>query len=229
VQRQFEIALDTLKQEVLAMAGLVEQSLDMVHRSLATRDRALAREVVALDDAIDDQEMVIDRRATEFIARHQPMATDLRFVIVAFKIGPELERVADNASNIARYFMDAFEDHSVALPQNMLRMLALARAMVTDAIESYVARDADRAREVIDRDDEVDAIYWEMFHSLIAEMVEDPESVTARLNLILVARFAERIADQATNIAEEVVYLVEGRPIRHAPRDAGSHDRQEES
>jgi phosphate transport system protein len=229
MQRQFEIALDALKQEVLAMAGLVERTLDMVHRSLATRDRALAREVVALDDAIDDQEMVIDRRATEFIARHQPMATDLRFVIVAIKIGPELERVADNAANIARYFMDVFEDYSVDLPHNMLRMLALARAMVTDAIESYVARDAEGARGVIDRDDEVDAIYWETFHSLIGEMVEDPESVTARLNLILVARFAERIADQATNIAEEVVYLVEGRPIRHATRSVRSDGHREET
>lgn len=216
MQRQFELALDALKQEVLAMAGLVEQSLDLVHRALATRDRAMARQVVAMDDAIDQSEMVIDRRATEFIARHQPMATDLRFVIVAIKIGPELERVADNATNIARYFMDAFDDHSVVLPADLLRMLALARAMVTDAIESYVARDAVSAREVIERDDEVDAMYWETFHTLIGEMVADSERVSARLNLILVARFAERIADQATNIAEEVVYLVEGRPIRHS-------------
>jgi len=216
MQRQFEHELDQLKQRVLTMAGLVEKALDDVAKALTTRDLELARSIIELDDAIDDCEMAIDRQATEFIARHQPMATDLRFVIVAIKLGPELERIADNAVNIARYLLDLGDRRTLKPLIDLPRMLAVARAMVSDAIASYVARDAIAARAVIRRDDEVDGLYWQIFRELLTFMIENPATITQSISLILVARFAERIADQATNIAEEVVYLVEGRPIRHS-------------
>jgi phosphate transport system protein len=222
MQRQFEVELDRIKQQVLTMAGLVEKSLDDTSRALTERDMELAESVVELDAEIDQCEVAIDRLATEFIVRQQPMATDLRFVIVAIKLGPELERVADNAVNICRYLIDIDSKQWVDPLPDLPRMLALARAMVSDAIASYVARDAIKARQVIERDDDVDELYWKVFRQMLETMAANPETISQSISHILVARFAERIADQATNIGEEVVYLVEGQPIRHAGAgDAG--------
>jgi phosphate transport system protein len=220
MQRQFEIELDRLKQRVLTMAGLVEQSLDEVARALTARDAELARRVIERDDEIDNLEIAIDREATQIIMRHQPLATDLRFVIVAIKLGPELERIADNAVNIARNILEMRDRTPPRQIARMPRLLGLSRAMVTDAIAAYVARDAVAAREVIDRDDEVDELYWTLFHEMLETMIDDGASIERGLSLILIARYAERIADQATNIGEEIVYLVEGKPIRHG---GGSH------
>ena len=215
MQRQFETDLENIKQQVLTMAGLVEKSLDNIARALADGDEGLAKQVIAADDRIDQFEVEIDRMATEFIVRQQPLATDLRFVIVAIKLGPELERIADHAVNIARYLLDMEDDQRFGATTELGRMLALSRAMVSDAIAAYVARDAEAARGVIDRDDEVDRLYWSTFRDLLDQIVADSSRVATVISQILVARFAERIADQATNIGEEVVYLVEGTPIRH--------------
>jgi phosphate transport system protein len=214
-KRQFEIELEEIKQQVLAMAGLVEKSLADASTALADQDADLARTVIDLDDEIDQFEVTIDRLATEFIALHQPTAVDLRFVIVAIKLGPELERIADNAVNISERVLEMAEDGPLKPLIDLPRMLALARAMVADALEAYINRDVESAREIILRDDEVDALYLQIFRELISFMIEDPQTITRAIDLILVARFAERIADQATNMAEEVVYLVEGQPIRH--------------
>jgi phosphate transport system protein len=219
MQRQFEQELNRIKQQILTMAGLVEKALVDVAKAIANRDKELAEGVIALDDRIDLCEVEIDRLATEFIVRQQPMAIDLRFVIVAIKLGPELERIADNAVNIARYMLDLEEEDWIGPLLDLPRMLALARAMVSDAIAAYVARDAVGAREVIERDDEVDQYYWKIFKDLVDTMIADPSSIARSISLILVARFAERIADQATNMGEEVVYLVEGQPIRHGGSD----------
>jgi len=228
--RQFEQDLDQIKQQVLSMAGLVEKSLDDVAKVLVVRDLELARAVIRGDDRIDACEVEIDRLATEFIARHQPMATDLRFVIVAIKLGPELERIADNAVNIARYLIDIEGALGPRALFELPRMLALSRAMVADAIAAYVSRSVVSAREVIARDDEVDRLYWGHYRELLGEMAVAPERVATLIVLLLVARFAERIADQATNIAEEVVYLVEGQPIRHGGgRSIEASDNQRES
>lgn len=219
MQRPFDDGLERLKEHVLTMAGLVEKSLDEVARAFAGRDAERARAVIAMDDEIDQHEVSIDRLATEVIVRHQPMATDLRFVIVAIKLGPELERIADNAVNIARALLDMDRTRWQGLLPDLSRMLSVARAMVSDAIAAYVARDAARARQVIMRDDEVDRLYWAVFHELLQTMSADANAIGPSISQILVARFAERIADQATNIGEEVVYLVEGRPIRHTDLD----------
>lgn len=215
MQRQFETELEEIKRAILSMAGLVERTLEDSSRALITQDSELAETVIATDDEIDQWEVEIDRLATEFIARHQPAATDLRFVIVAIKLGPELERIADNAVNIAQRTLHLCKYPLLKPLLDLPRMLAQARAMVSDAIAAYVARDAVAAREVILRDDEVDALYMQIFRELLTFMIEDPATISRAIDLILVARFAERIADQATNIAEEVVYLVEAEPIRH--------------
>ena len=215
MHRQFEKELDEIKRGVLSMAGLVEKCLTDIAVALVERDIERAEAVIALDDAIDQREVEIDRLATEFIARHQPTATDLRFVIVAIKLGPELERIADNTVNIAERILHLSKYPLVKPLIDLPRMLALAHAMVSDAVAAYAARDAKTAREVILRDDEVDALYMQIFRELLTYMIEDTSTISRAIDLIFVARYIERIADQATNIAEEVVYLVEARPIRH--------------
>ena len=215
MQRRFEEELEDIKHAILTMAGLVEKCLDDITRALTTQDDELAGAVIAMDEEIDHWEVEIDRLATEFIARHQPTATDLRFVIVAIKLGPELERIADNAVNIAERVLHLSAQTPVKPLIDLPRMIAIAHAMVSDSIASYVARDAKAARQIIRRDDEVDALYMQIFRELLSYMMEDPTTISRAIDLILVARFVERIADQATNIAEEVVYLVEAKPIRH--------------
>ncbi|HSN53457.1 MAG TPA: phosphate signaling complex protein PhoU [Candidatus Sulfomarinibacteraceae bacterium] len=225
MQRQFEHELDEIKRTILAMAGMVERGLLEVTRALTAGDTRAANDVIDMDDEIDQYEVKIDRLATEFIARHQPTATDLRFVIVAIKIGPELERIADNAVNIAERLREVEPAVDRRPKDDLLRMLGLASAMVSDAISAYVERDADAAREIIRQDDEVDALNWSIFRKMIQLMVEDREIVKRAIDTILVARFIERIADQATNISEEVVYLVEARPIRHVDQKDWDHGR----
>jgi phosphate transport system protein len=215
MQRQFEEELEEIKRSILSMAGLVEKCLEDIARSLADQDNELAEVVIARDEEIDQHEVEIDRLATEFIARHQPTATDLRFVIVAIKLGPDLERIADQTTNIAERILHMSKYPQLKSLVDLPRMLGLAHAMVSDAIAAYVARDAAAARDVILRDDEVDALYLQIFRVLLTYMIEDPKSISRAIDLILVARSVERIADQATNIAEEVVYLVEAKPIRH--------------
>lgn len=215
MQRQFEEELDEIKHSILSMAGLVEKCLDDIAVSLAEQDGELAEAVIAMDEEIDQHEVTIDRLATEFIARHQPTATDLRFVIVAIKLGPELERIADNSVNIAERILHMSKYPRLKSQVELPRMLGLAHAMVSDAIAAYISRDAKSARQVILRDDEVDSLYLQIFRVLLTYMIEDPKNISRAIDLILVARYIERIADQATNIAEEVVYLVEAKPIRH--------------
>jgi len=215
MHRQFEEELEEIKHGILAMAGLVEKCLDDVAVALADQNSELAEAVIAMDEEIDQHEVAIDRLATEFIARHQPTATDLRFVIVAIKLGPELERIADNAVNIAECILHMSKYPPLKSLVDLPRMLGLAHAMVSDSIAAYVARDAKAARAIIVRDDEVDSLYMQIFRVLLTYMIEDPKTISRAIDLILVARFAERIADQSTNIAEEVVYLVEAKPIRH--------------
>jgi phosphate transport system protein len=215
MQRQFEEELEEIKHSILSMAGLVEKCLDDIASSLPDLDGELAEAVIAMDEEIDQREVAIDRLATEFIARHQPTATDLRFVIVAIKLGPELERIADNAVNIAECILHMSKYPPLKSLVDLPRMLGLAHAMVSDSIAAYVARDAKAARAIILRDDEVDSLYMQIFRVLLTYMIEDPKTISRAIDLILVARYAERIADQATNIAEEVVYLVEAKPIRH--------------
>jgi phosphate transport system protein len=222
MQRPSDTDLDAIKEKILTMAGLAEKSLDDVAKVLATGDPELARAVLVRDDRIDACELEIDRLGTEFIVRHHPMAGDLRFVITAIKIAPRLERIGDNAVNIARYLLDIMDGPWTPASADVPRTLALARAMVADVIEAFVSRDVAAAREIIRRDDEVDRLYWRIFRHLLETIRAQPENVHNLMSQVLVARFAERIGDQATNIAEEIIYLVEGEAVKHSPLGAST-------
>lgn len=215
MQRQFEQELETLKDRILSMAGMVEKALVDALKALIDRDSELAQQVIDGDDMIDEEEIEIDQLATEFIVRHQPAAADLRFVVVAIKLGPELERIADHAVNIAKRVLYLNDRPRVKPLIDLPRMLRQARAMVSKAMDCYVRRDADLAWEVLRSDDEIDALYVQILRELITFMADDPKTISRSIALIFIARYAERIADQATNIAEEVIYLVGGRPVRH--------------
>jgi len=215
MQRHFEEELEAIKEAILTTAGMAERALADAGKALFERDTELAQTVIDGDDEIDQMEVEIDRLATEFMVRHQPAAADLRFAVTAIKLGPDLERIADLATNIAERAISLNKYPPVKATIDLPRMLNLSRAMVADAISAYVKRDTVLAREIIRRDDEVDSLYVQLLRVLITFMLENPEVISRCIGLIFVARYAERVADQATNIAEEVVYLVEGHPIRH--------------
>lgn len=215
MERQFERELEEIKTSVLAMAGKVERNVADATTALVECDADLAKTVIRRDEDIDRHEVEIDRLTTEFIVRHQPAASDLRFVVAAIKLGPELERIGDHAVNTAERTLELCGKPMIKPLIDLPRMLNMARAMVSDAITAYVNRDAGSAREIIERDDRVDDSYEQLLRELLTFMIENPNTITQAMGLIFVGRYAERIADQATNICEEVVYIVEGEPIRH--------------
>jgi phosphate transport system protein len=214
-ERPLEHDLEELKKLLLTMAGEVEHQLDLAVRGMVERSNDLAEQAVAGDVIIDQREVEVDHRVIELIVRARPMARDLRFVMTAVKIAPDLERVADHAVNIARQALVLNQvpplKPFITLPQ----MAQQAMAMVRDAIAAFVRGDSRLAREVIARDDEVDSMHEQVFRELLTYMMEDPKTIHRALALLLASRSLERIADQGTNIAEQVVYLVEAEDIRH--------------
>ena len=207
--------LASLKQLLLTMAGAAESQLVRAIRSLVERDSALAESAIAGDGVVDDQELEVDHRVVELIVRERPLARDLRLVVTATKIAPCLERVADHAVNIAEQALSLNRVPPLKPFVTLPRMADTATGMVRDAIAAFVHGDAAAARAVIARDSGVDAMHEEIFRELLTYMMEDPRTIPRALALLLVTRSLERVADQGTNIAEQVVYLVEGRDIRH--------------
>ena len=220
-----EKELDSLKQLLLTMAGEAERQLELAIRSLVERRVELAEQVIAGDAVIDQRELEVDRRVTELIVRAQPMARDLRLVITAIKIAPDLERVADHAVNIAEQALRLNRLPPLKPFITIPRMASTAAGMVRDALAAFIRSDTRLAREVIARDDEVDATHEEIFRELLTYMMADQATIPRALAVLLVARSLERIADQATNICEQVVYLVEGEDIRHRHGDDEAGDR----
>src|SRR5690606_14747975 len=213
--RHFEEGLNELKSTLVGMAGLAEEQVRKAVRALIDRNTELAEEVIAGDDAIDELEVQIDEMAIRLLALQQPMARDLRFITIAMKISNDLERVGDHAENIA----DAVKYMISAAPFPVLpeveEMVRLATDMLADALDAFVRGDAAAARDVLRRDDRVDELHDNNFRILLTHMMEDPRKITAGMDLLLVSGNLERIADLATNISEDVVYLVEGRTIKH--------------
>jgi phosphate transport system protein len=222
MDRRIEHELGALKELLLTMAGEVERQLALAIRALVERDNDLAGVVVTGDAVIDRRELEADQRIIELIVRERPLARDLRFVITAGKVVPDLERVADHAVNIAEQVLVLNRVPPIKRFVTLPRMAETASAMVRDAIAAFVAGNAGQARAVIARDDEVDAMHEEVFRELLTYMMQDPGTIQRALALLLIARSLERVADQATNIAEQVVYLVEGTDIRHRHQEDGS-------
>ena len=213
--RHFEGELDKLKESLVRMAGLAEEQVDTAVRSLLARDVALAERVVERDPKIDELEVGIDNQAISLLALQQPMARDLRFITMAMKISNDLERVGDHAVNIAHALSYIVE--SPPLPQlpELEEMTGLATEMLNDALAAFVKADSDLAREIGERDDRVDELHENVFRIVLTHMMEDPRKIGAGIDMILVSRNLERIADLATNIAEDVVFMVEGLSIKH--------------
>jgi phosphate transport system protein len=224
VESPLDHDLEELKKLLLTMAGEVERQLGLAIRSLVERDSKLAEEVIAGDAVIDQREVEVDHRVIELIVRARPMARDLRLVMTAIKIAPDLERVADHAVTIARQALELNRLPPLKAFITIPRMADQAASMVRDAIGAFVQGDSQLARLVIERDDDVDWEQEQIFRELLTYMMEDPKTIRRALALLLVSRSLERIADQGTNIAEQVVYLVEAEDIRHRHSEGVAED-----
>lgn len=208
-----------LKEKLLTMSSLAASSVQNAIRSLVERNDDLARQVEQADDQLDALEIELDELAIVLLSRG-PIASDLRMITVAMKITHDLERVGDEATTIARRAVDLNKEPQLKPYVDIPRMATMALEMLNDALEAFVSRDTGRARAVLPRDKEVDALHKQLQRELVSFMLESPTTITRCLNLMQVSKRIERIADHATNIAEEVVFLYEGRDIRHTGKDA---------
>jgi phosphate transport system protein len=213
--RHFHEELETLKSHLVAMSGIAEENVRLAVEALIDRDSAKAQEVVIRDEKLDDLELMIDDLAINLLALQQPMAKDLRFITAAMKIGNDLERVGDHAVNIAEELEFLLKAAPFPMLPELEEMARIATDMLSDALNAFVLADSAIAREVVRRDDRVDELHENNFRILLTHMMEDPRKITAGMDLFLVSGNIERIADLATNVAEEVVFFVEGRTIKH--------------
>ena len=213
--RHFHEELEALKQTLLAMGGLVEDQIRHVMQALVDRDDALASEVIERDRQVNAYDVEVDAQCVELLALHQPAAGDLRFITTAMKIVTDLERIGDQAVNIGQRVIELNREPQLKPYIDLPRMAERAQAMVKESLDAFVARDTELARRVRAEDDEVDALKEQIFRELLTFMMEDPRSIPRAIRLILISRCMERVADHATNIAEMVIYLVEGKMVRH--------------
>ncbi len=212
--RQFDQELRDLRDGILAMAGLAEHMIDLTIQAIVERSRTKADEVMALDRNLDEWELRLDRLCIDLLALRSPAAGDLRLIASSLKIVPELERIGDHCCNIARR---ATYVHPPILSTGSLERLGQeTRGMVRMAVDAFIGSDAGLARTVIKADDSVDALYGHIYRELLRLMMSDPLTIERASHLILVIKNWERIADQATNIAEEVLFILEGRSAKHA-------------
>ena len=215
MQRHFHEELEALKQTLLAMGGLVEDQIRRVMRALLERDDALAQEVIDRDQQVNAYDVEVDEKCVELLALHQPAAGDLRFITTAMKIVTDLERIGDQAVNIAQRALELNSEPQLKPYIDLPRMAELAQTMVKESLDAFVARDTGLARRVCGEDAAVDALNHQIFRELLTFTMADPTTIPRAIRLILIARFLERVADHATNIAEMVIYLVESRMVRH--------------
>jgi phosphate transport system protein len=219
--RHFHDQLNDVKVRLLTMSGEAESALGLAVEALLERDGEKARKVIRNDREIDALEVSIEEACINLLALQQPMARDLRTLTSSLKIANDLERVGDHAVNIAQSADRLSRSRPIAPEPELVEMARLAREMLSDALESFIRGDAASAREICRRDDQVDALHRSVFRILLTHMMEDPHTIGAGMELFLVSRNLERVADLATNIAEDVVFLVEGKSIKHHAEDRG--------
>jgi phosphate transport system protein len=212
---RFHQELDELKHRILAMAGMSEQAIDLAVQAYSQRDLALCKRVLNNEDAINRAEREVDEFAIDLLAMQQPMAIDLRFILAVIKINADLERVGDQAVNIVQRVMNMIELPVYELPVDIPAMAARVRSMVRDALRSFIEGDSDLAKHVLEADDDVDRINKEAFANLSSFMQTKPEGAVQALDALSIARNLERVADHATNIAEDVIFWVRGADVRH--------------
>lgn len=220
---RFHQELDELKHRILAMAGMAEQAIDLAVHAYSQRDLAICQRVLENENAINRAEREVDELAIDLLAMQQPMAIDLRFILAVIKINADLERVGDQAVNIAQRVMNMIELSPADLPVDIPAMAVRVRAMVRDALRSFIEGDTDLAKHVLEADDEIDRLNHEAFAELSRCMQAKPDSAVQALDALSIARNLERVADHATNIAEDVIFWVRGADVRHgAGQIAGS-------
>ena len=213
--------LDNMQRDILAMAGLVELTIYKAIRALIERDVALAQEVISEEAQIDDEENHIDEECLKMLALHQPVAVDLRRITAAMMIIVDLERMGDLAEEIAERAIQLCRPPYFPIPERLQRMTDLTTTMVRQSLDAFVNLDVHLARLVYRLDDEVDGYCSQIITELVQTMKSSPEMLEAGLSLFSATRHLERIADHATNIAEDVIYLVEGEIVRHRPHAVG--------
>lgn len=218
--RHFDREIEQLKEELLRMGAMVEEAITESIRALIERDTVLAERVIARDSEIDAMELTLDQHTIELIAKMQPAAGDLRFVATAMKITPELERIADLAVDVCERAIELNREAPLKPLIDIPRLARIAQDMVRLALDSFVRGDGVLAREVIARDDEADLLTEQSFRELLTYMLEDSRNISRAIRLTFVGKYFERMADAATNICEMVVYLVEGKVIKHSNEPA---------
>ena len=213
--RHFQEELEQLKTRLLEMGGLTEEQVRLAVRGLVDRDRVLLDRVLAGDEPVNALHIEIDKRCFTLLALHQPMAVDLRAIVSAVKINTDLERVGDLAINIAeaarRYSHHAPVKKLIDIP----RMASIAQSMLRDALDAFVRQDTTLAQDVLNQDDELDELKTQIFRELLTYMLGDQTTIEPALDLILISRHLERIGDHATNIAEDVIFIVSAKDVRH--------------
>jgi phosphate transport system protein len=211
----FTEEMSKLKETLLAMASHAESSVTRAMRALVERDDALAQQVIDDDNILDQFEIEVDDIAIHLLAK-APLATELRLITVAMKISQNLERVGDEAVSIARRSIDLSKEPQLKPYVDLPRMATMSIEMLRDAITAFIEREPEKARAVVPRDQEVDDLNRQLYRELSSFMIERPATISRCLSLMAISKRLERIADHATNVAEEVVYLYEARDIRHA-------------
>jgi phosphate transport system protein len=210
--------LAAVKTRLLEMSTLAEDLLARAGHALAERDGAAADRVIADDTRLDVLEVELDEACVNLLARQQPVARDLRLITMAMRISNDLERIGDHAVNIAEAVHYLENQPDIPHLRELDEMARIASGMLTDVLDAFIRSDATQARDVLRRDDQVDRLVDSVFRVLLTHMLEDPRRISPAISLILVSRNLERVADLATNIGEDVVFLVEGRSIKHGPR-----------
>jgi len=213
--RHFEEELDNLRNRLLEMSGLVEDSVYRSIQSLIEKDEVAAQQVLQNEARINRMEIEIDELATSLLARVQPMATDLRFITAAIKINNDLERMGDISVNIVRRTLVLMREPMPKELVDIPHMATLAQSMIRNSLDAFVRKDAELARSILTSDDVIDQLRDSVYEELIGLMERDPTTVRQSINLMFIARALERLADHATNIAEDVLFLVEGVEVRH--------------
>jgi len=215
VVRHFEEDLELLKKRLLEMGGLAEEQVRLVIQGLVERTPSVLDQVLTGDEPINTLQIEIDNRCFTLLALHQPMAVDLRTIMAATKISVDLERVGDLAVNIAEAAKRSILHPPVKRLIDIPRMATLAQQMLRDSLDAFVRRDTALAQHVLDEDDKLDALKDQIFRELLTFMLQDPATIEPSLDLILISRHLERIGDHATNVAEDVIFMVSARDVRH--------------
>jgi phosphate transport system protein len=220
--REYENELGRLREQVLFMGARVEEMIETAMRAFVERNTDLARQTIADDRQIDQLELDIDELCLKILARRQPVASDLRFITTTLKLVTDLERIGDLGVNICERVVELGEEPSLPMNASVLRIAEAAVRMLHDALDAFVAGDAVKAEQVMDRDKTVDAYYAQLFPELVAHMMADPRVVYRATRLQSIGKYLERIADHSTNLAEMVVFMVKGEDVRHAGPASGS-------